>query len=92
MLLYFEQGEKSYEEEIARIRNPDGSWSTHEQCLEQKELTLTYLDEYKEAEAEVNAQTDYESCTAEEKRDILNTLERLIIEMESDAYTWYSCD
>jgi hypothetical protein len=60
--------------------------------LKQKELAQDFLDEYKESENEFNTDPYYSECSAEEKRNISNVLERLIIEMESDATMNYSCD
>jgi hypothetical protein len=91
-MLVLETGEQSYKDQIARIRDPDGTWSTLEQCLKQKNLAQGFLDEYKEAENEFNTDPYYSECSAEELRNIRNVLERLIIEMESDVNMNYSCD
>jgi hypothetical protein len=60
--------------------------------LEQKALALDFLNLYQEAEEEFNTDSYYSTCSDEEKKYINNVLERLIIEMEGDAYIYYNCE
>ncbi len=92
MIAYLENAEESYDSQIATIRDPDGTWHTIEQCLEQKALALSFLNLYEETEEEFNTDSYYSKCSEEEKNKINNVLERLIIEMEGDAYIYYDCE
>lgn len=84
--------ENAYKNQIARIRDPDGWWTTLEQCLEQKDLAQRFLDNYKEDQKKFNSDSFYSECSPEEKRIINNVFERLIIEMDGEININYSCN
>jgi hypothetical protein len=90
-MLYLETMEEAYEQKIAAIRHPDGTWDTDWQCERQKNLALDFLEEYDQSHKDIN-NPDHNTCTAEELRTLNNILERLIMETETDAYLTYSCD
>lgn len=92
MTAWFENTEEVYAQKISFIRNPDGTWSTIEQCRKQHQVTLDFVEEYKEAELELNKTYYAENCTERELGSLKQTANRLILEMEGAADINYNCD
>ncbi|MDO6807887.1 hypothetical protein Q4603_04685 [Zobellia galactanivorans] len=86
---YLENMEESYDQQIAIIRNPDGTYYTLEQCEAQLRLANEFLALAEENEEDFNTDS---RCSDKEKFDINNIFERLILEYEADVAITYDCE
>lgn len=79
-----------YDLVIAEIRDPDGSWHTHEQCVEQHEAAEIYLQRFKDAQE--NTDFSNSDCSAAEIRELKSRMVAIISELDADVNINYVCD
>jgi len=82
---------QEYKDEIAAIRNPDGSYYTYEQCAAQKEVAEEYLEEFKTYQ-EDHLLEGAGACSEAEINEIQNRVEGIIAELDWDVNVQYTCE
>ena len=80
----------AYDSEIIAIRDPDGNWHTHEQCVQQHDVAANYLQSATDFYAIANFANS--GCSENEVRELNSRIEAHISELQFDVDVTYDCD
>ncbi len=81
---------EAYDSEIVAIRDPDGNWHTHEQCVQQHDVAALYLQSATDFYA--NADFSNSGCSEKEKKELNSRIEAHISALQFDVDVTYNCD